>query len=281
MKQMIRLRPFLRLARRAVDSLLSPVGLATAGKEQISQFSRLSLYDVLARIHDLGVAPKSVIDIGAAYGDWSVACHSIFPSAKYFLVEPLEEFAEFLSSRVRELNSATYVPAAAVAENGTHAIHVHQDLVGSSLLLETEGGDVNGTARVVRSITVDELVRDHKAPGPYLLKVDVQGAELDVLAGASNTLEYTDLVILEVSFFRFFLEGPQFHDVVEFMREAGFVVYDIFGLTYRLLDGALAQADVVFVPDKSPLRSQHIYASPEQRYEQNVALRAVYSRHWD
>jgi len=110
------------------------------------------------------------------------------------------------------------------------------------------------------------------------LKADVQGAELEVLRGSSETLTSADLVILEVSFSRFFLDGPQFHDVVAFMRGAGFVFYNIFNLMYRPLDGALAQADVLFVPHESPLRLQHGYASPEQRRKQDQACRRAYNR---
>ena len=39
--------------------------------------------------------------------------------------------------------------------------------------------------------------------GPYLLKIDVQGAELDVLEGAQNLLKDTEAVVLEVSMFGF------------------------------------------------------------------------------
>ena len=48
----------------------------------------------------------------------------------------------------------------------------------------------------------------------YLIKVDVQGAELDVLRGAIETLNETELVILEVSMFEFMVNLPQFYDVV-------------------------------------------------------------------
>jgi len=86
------------------------------------------------------------------------------------------------------------------------------------------------------------------------------------------------LVILEVSFFRFFLDGPEFHDVVAFMSDAGFVVDDILNLMYRPLAGALAQAGVLFVPHGSSLRQQHSYASPEQRRMQDQTFRKAYDR---
>ena len=45
--------------------------------------------------------------------------------------------------------------------------------------------------------------------------------------GAEATLGSTEYIILEVSFFEFFKGGPQFWDVVNFMKSKGFVAYDI------------------------------------------------------
>jgi FkbM family methyltransferase len=257
------------------NGLFSVVGLEMVRKERLS---RPRLGGALVHVRGCGIAPKTIIDVGAAYGDWTATCHRVFPAPRYLLVEPLQEFADLLNARVQELGNAVYVPAAAAKASGVQRIHVHPDLVGSSLLLETEGHGVDGFEREIPATTVDEVVRSHEAPGPYLLKVDVQGAELDVLGGAAETLRSTDLIILEVSFFRFFMGGPQFYDVVAYMRETGFVVYDIFNLLYRPLDGALAQADVMFVPNGSPLRSQHIYAGPDQRRAQNQSSQRGYSR---
>ncbi len=108
--------------------------------------------------------------------------------------------------------------------------------------------------------------------GPFLIKVDVQGAELDVLMGATKTLSNTEYVILEISFFRFFTGGPQVFDVIRFMKEWGFVPYDIFDYQYRLLDGALSQVDMAFVKETSRFRKFHFYAKRNQREAQNKMI---------
>ena len=56
------------------------------------------------------------------------------------------------------------------------------------------------------------------------------------------------------------------------MLERGFVIYDIFDISYRLLDKGMSQANVAFVPEQSNYRQSHIYATPEQRKEQNQRL---------
>ena len=118
-------------------------------------------------------------------------------------------------------------------------------------------------------MALDQLIQDYQIRAPFLIKIDVQGAELDVLRGAEKILEDTDYIILEVSFFEIFKQGTQFYDVVTFMKSKGFVVYDVCGLQYRPLDNALCQADIAFVRDEGLFRSYHYYANPEQRRQQN------------
>jgi FkbM family methyltransferase len=224
----------------------------------------MSVRGTLERARRLGLAPGTVVDVGAAYGNWSAMARSIFPERTLLLVEPLEEFDAPLATRI-ELDGAIRVMAAAAEAPGTVQLQVHDDLLGASGLQEAGGAQADGQSRNVPAVALDDVVREHRAPPPYLLKVDVQGAEEKVLLGATETLRRTEMVILEASFFPFFEGGLEFHEVVARMHARGFVVYDIVEPLYRPLDGALAQADVAFVPSTSPLRADVAYSSPQQR----------------
>ncbi|MDQ2976129.1 MAG: FkbM family methyltransferase [Acidobacteriota bacterium] len=231
--------------------------------------SRSSVYGVLRQVKDLGFSPATVIDVGGAFGLFASEAYSVFRNARYMLVEPLEEYKPHLEAFVRDHpTQAEYILAAAAAQSGQMTINVHPDLVGSSLYLEEEVSNVNGIPRTVTSTTLDHLVDQAKLEPPFLLKIDVQGAELDVLAGFEKYLQETEFVLLEVSFFKFFLQGPQFYDVLTYMKARGFVAYDICGLQYRPLDNALSQVDMIFVKESGQFRQHHYYATSEQREEQ-------------
>jgi FkbM family methyltransferase len=244
----------------------------------VAVHDRASLPGGLSQSHVLGRVPKTCIDVGAAFGNFTVECAQVFPNADYLLVEPLEEYRPFLEAVTARMPRARYAAVAAAARSGEVTLNVHADLVGSSLLRETEGPATDGVVRVVRAQTVDELCQAHDLRGPYLLKADVQGAELDVLEGARAVLRDTEYVLLEVSLFRFFLGGPEVADVIAFMRSCGFVPYDVFHLMYRPLDGALSQFDLAFVKETGMFRQQHVYATPEQRRAQDARFAEMVAR---
>jgi len=217
-------------------------------------------------MRDLGISPVSVIDVGAALGDWSLACSKIFPNAKYVLVGPLSEYSRALKHAMENIKQAVYINQAAASSEGKTEMYVHKDLVGSSLKAEVETYNQQNThKRKISELTLDSLIQKKYLDTPFLIKLDVQGAEIDVLDGAENMLKSTEVVVVEVSLFKGFVDGHEFQEVISYMKNRGFVLYDLYGLNYRPYDRAPSQIDVVFVPEQSPLRKFHGYATKEQR----------------
>ena len=248
------------------------------GYELRPKDSRATLEGALRHARRIGVAPLTVFDVGAGYGAFTAVCAPVFPEADYYLIEPLDEFEAALARLCARIEHARVHKVAAVARSGTVTLHVHDDLVGSSLLAECEGPAVDGVAREVAARTLDEIAGEAKARPPFLLKADVQGAEFDVLDGAAAVLTDAEMVVLETSFFHFFKGGPLIAEMIAAMTERGFALYDLFGLSHRPLDGALAQADCVFVKADGPLRAHHHYATPEQRRALTARLRSTLPR---
>ncbi|HEY9610730.1 FkbM family methyltransferase [Allocoleopsis sp.] len=256
----------LKLSKKLLNRTLALLGLEIHRKRQaIAQTPRASMYGCLSQACQNGLQPKTIIDVGAASG--TPALYEVFPEARHILIEPLEEYIPHLNSLVDKLEQAEYIIAAATPQPGNLVINVHPDLVGSSFYKEEEDSDVNGIERTIPGMTLDNICSERGIEGPYLIKIDTQGYELEVLKGAQTVLKDTELVILEVSFFEFFKDGPQIYDCMTFMKEQGFVAYDIFDLQYRLLDGAMSQVDIAFVREQSQLRKYHFYATREQRAE--------------
>lgn len=248
--------------------------LRGCGYQVLPAAAHLTMEAALAHIKKVGLTPGTVVDVGAAYGDFTRMCLDFFPEARCLMFEPLEEYKPHLAGLTQRHPRVKAVAAAAGSEPGTMRINVHPDLHGSSFLLETEEqSDVNGEPRDVRVTTVDGEIAAWPSPGPILLKVDVQGAELMVLAGAAKTLEACEVVILETSLFNVFANGPLIHEVITYMTDREFCIYDLVGNIYRPLDGALSHVDVIFAKQNSILRRRQAFATPEQRQALTARLK--------
>lgn len=228
-------------------------------KDVATQFRPVGRMDyVLNDLKKRGLSCKSIIDVGANEGKWSKLACTIFPSAKLYLIEPQIEMKPHLEKFCTQFKNATYFLAGASAEKKDAILTIWDDLQGSSLLPPTDEVLLkSGKQRKVNLITIDELIESEKVDLPDLIKLDIQGYELEALKGAERTFGYTEVYILEVSLFSWSdlnSEAPLFADVVNFMLERGYVVYDFAGFLRRPLDGALGQCDVCFVKENGFLR---------------------------
>ncbi|HEX8066789.1 MAG TPA: FkbM family methyltransferase [Thermoleophilaceae bacterium] len=244
-------------AKRAVRRLLLARGVEVSGRGG----PRRSLAAVLDNAKRLGLAPATVIDVGVGYGTPDL--YEAFPGARVLLVEPIPDRFAGAVDEIRRRHGADHVAAAAGAEAGTASFTVHRAPEMSSLLGGWTG-DRDGERREVPVVRLDDAVAERGLPGPYVLKVDVEGAELRVLDGAPRVLAECDLVLLEVRFFEFLPGAAQLHDVVPYMRERGFVAYDLYGGNLRLTDGALALVNLVFAREDGPFRRDQSFGSAEQ-----------------
>jgi FkbM family methyltransferase len=196
-----------------------------------------------------------VFDVGVATGTPDL--YGVFEDVRYALIEPLLESKPFMDRLVEAHPGSVAIHAAAGAAAGEATIVVPSNLSGSSFLLKPK----SGVQRTVPVVTLDEVARAHALPGPYLLKLDVQGYELEVLAGAEQVLAQTGALIAEVSLWsdRKGLGMAQLLPMLTWLGERGLVLYDIAAIVRRDFDDAITEMDLVFVPAASPLRADSRY----------------------
>lgn len=231
---------------------------------------RGSMRGGLLHIKQLGFKPKTVIDVGAALGTFVL--YEVFPESKHFLIEPIVENEPYLAQICKKLENAEYIIAAATREPGTVNLNVAPALVHSSISDRPSNIDEKLYTRKISGITLDQICRERQLEPPYLIKVDVDGNEIDVLAGATQILRDTEYVILEVTLFN------HMYEVINFMKSKGFVVYDIVGLSWRPSDHALVQCDMAFVKEKGQFKTNNSYIREDQREFYDAHLKAYRER---
>jgi FkbM family methyltransferase len=204
--------------------------------------------NTLKRAKSAGLAPLTVVDVGASNGQWTQECRRIFPEAHYLLVDPLDENQEALRTLAARERGVSVWQGALGAASGQMEFQCHGDQ--SSFLRSDE---FVGTAKTVEVRTMDQLVSASGLPSPLLIKADVQGYELEVLKGAKDSLASAELLLLEVSMRRYYDNSPLAHEVIAFAGQCGFRIYDICTYIQRPADRELIQADIAFVRADSQL----------------------------
>jgi FkbM family methyltransferase len=201
------------------------------------------LEDIGAR----GFAPAFVLDVGGNLGDWTRMALRVFPKARFLLIEPQIETRDSLNALCAEFPNVAWVLAGAGATKGELALSVGGHIGASSFLPAADEGLAQvGRQRRVDIITIDELLASRQSGIPDLVKMDIQGFEIEAMKGGHTLFGRTELFILEVSLYEFMDRMPILSEIVAFMHERGYELYDIPGYFRRPLDGALAQLDFAF-----------------------------------
>lgn len=200
----------------------------------------------LERLKARGFAPGCIVDVGAFEGEWSRMARSLWPDATLHICEGNAEKQAALDATAREIDATVHI-ALMGAESGAE-VTFHVMGTGSSVF--EENSPLDREARTVQVNALDDLVGADK---PDFIKVDVQGYELEVLAGAQACLQSAEAVLLEVSLLQINAGAPLLADVVAYMDDKGFVAADILEIHRRPLDRATNQIDLIFLRKESPL----------------------------
>jgi FkbM family methyltransferase len=194
-------------------------------------------HDALPLRHDL----RTVIDVGANRGQFTLYACARFPSAHIIAFEPLPGAREHMMRLFQGEDRVEVVPFALGETEGEVVMHLsaRED---SSSLLPIGGHQVSifpGTAEVGTTRTyvrtLDSVLADRELMHPALLKIDVQGYELPVLRGGEQTLRSFDQILVEASFVQLYEGQALFPDISHHLEAHGF----------RLVAGHISTSDAL------------------------------------
>jgi FkbM family methyltransferase len=194
---------------------------------------------------------RHIVDVGANTGQWSGMLLNCHTPEKLIIIEPLPEaFAalqkKFGSNRRVELHNL------AIGEReSVERLKITRDTTGASLLQPREemraviGSNWTITSEIeVPMTTLDRLLVDLTEVS--LLKIDVQGYEKPVLAGARQTLVKTKFLLIELNFMPQYDGGSWLGEVHQILtRDFGFFLAN--ASAPQVLNGRASMCDGLYV----------------------------------
>ena len=199
-------------------------------------------------------ALRTCVDAGAHRGSWTLALLEMFTPERVIAVECEPRLVEQLSKAFASHPGVRVVDAALGGSEGNAKLYQLRHPAGSSLLKpsaaigkEFEAGswDVIGEASV-RKISYDRLVAEESEIS--VLKLDIQGAEREVLTNSEEGLRKTKSIIMEVLFTPHYDCDAGFSELHDLMRCRGFGLYRLSPAYHR--GGRALFADAVYVREE-------------------------------
>jgi FkbM family methyltransferase len=189
----------------------------------------------LASMKKTNIIPKVVYDIGACVLHWHREAVKIWNDSAYFIFEAMDETAFLYEEKKLSYHCGV------LTDRDNKIVDFYQNTEhpgGNSYYLENsvvnpEARDYFNESHRRKKVgmKLDSIVKQKSLPLPNLIKMDIQGAELDVLKGAEMCLEHANDLILELQHTEYNKGAPASDIVILYLKEKGFELVSQFTKT--------------------------------------------------
>ena len=205
-------------------------------------------------LQTLGFRPKGILDIGAFEGAFARTARHFFAQSPILMLEAQPGKEVQLKAIAAQLPDVDYrivlLGTETRADVAFHHVNAAINSSGSSLYEEQTRYPRDTISLPMRRL--DDVLAEMSGREFDLLKVDVQGAEIDVLRGGVRTLAGIVAIVIELSLLEYNKGAPLIGEVMRWLAEQGFALFDVFPVS-RIPTGALLQVDGIFLRRGSSL----------------------------
>jgi FkbM family methyltransferase len=179
------------------------------------------------------VSPAIILDVGANVGDWTASLLEVSDDIRIqtqvHAFEPCSGTFEQLSERLKNMPSVTLVNAACSRQAGTAMMHVYGRGAGTNTLAEPIDGRIT-LSEEVQLITVDSYCESNKIEKIDLLKIDAEGYDYEVIAGAGEILDRQAVRMLQFEYSQRWIGCRNYlRDVFTFLTPKGYIIGKLIG----------------------------------------------------
>jgi FkbM family methyltransferase len=206
-------------------------------------------------LQSLGFGPKGILDIGAFEGAFALTARYYFPQSPILMLEAQPSMEGHLQAIARQAPHMEYRIQLLGPESRKDVpfYHVNAAVHSSGSSLYDEQTSYPREVIHLPMRTLDDVMVEFSGRAFDMLKIDVQGAELDVLRGGMRTLEGIEVLVIELSVLEYNKGGPLMAEVMAWLSGQGFAPFDLFPISRVPPAGALLQVDAIFLRRDSSL----------------------------
>lgn len=245
---MVHVSPIFRPVIKSLKNFLRFFGVDLVGYN-LYHSNDVLLQTIISHFHI-----STILDVGANSGQYveEVIRHGY--NGRILSFEPIPSVFEQLSKMSRKYRNVRAYNIGMGNSETELMINVSENLASSSILnvgdasLAAEPKTRTTHQEKIRITTIDTFLK-HNEPldKEILLKLDVQGYELEALKGAILSLKQIKLIQTELSFTMLYEKGPLYDEIVSFLADHGFEIFTIIPGFRDERSGRMLQADGIFV----------------------------------
>ena len=195
-----------------------------------------------------------IVDVGGADGTTAEIFAKNFSKKKIYVFEPIRESFNQIENKKNKYSNLVLFNNALGSEELSAKINIASRVTSSSIFNLTPdqnssifSSDLNYCRSENIVITkLDNILDKNTVVG--IMKLDVQGYEMEVLKGASSSIERIMIIVLEMNNHNYYPGAPKYYEVDEYLRNKNFSIIDIFPSTKDL--GRLKEWDSIYLNNK-------------------------------
>ena len=174
--------------------------------------------DVLSKLKEENFQPKVIYDIGSCEGNWTEMATTIWPNCEFYLFDANEDLNELYKGR-----KYNYYLGLLSNTNDEKIKYYYNEtfIAGNSYYKELTEAYTDDTYRILNSVTLDKVIDNNNWPLPDLIKMDVQGSELDILEGGKKILSQAKYLIVELQHIEYNDNAPLFEESIATIEKSG------------------------------------------------------------
>ena len=221
-------------------------------KERLSYFFRQNFKDPFIDQKHLMCDIDDIIifDVGSHIGDTIKKYKSVFPESKIFAFEPTETSYEKLLNQFGNDNSinVSLLGLSNKAEKKTFYLSESNNLNSFKKPNERAWGFEKKETTMVETNTLDNICSINNIKHIDILKLDVQGSEIDVLKGSKLFLSAGEisLIYVEWQVVPLYKGHSRYYKIGEYLGQYGYELFNLYNIN-EAKSGQLRWGDSIFI----------------------------------